>query len=142
MYCNNKLAFIVLVTGIFGLLIFVMSSVSYNQSSAQAEPEQCKTSLSLNTYPSSGGSASFDLGFPVTIIGMLKCGVTVFGLDTITITGINGEGETITTDAYGKYAFGVRLLQGVHDLQAHFAGDNTHNPADSNVKTITIAERG
>ena len=133
---SNKITMAAAVTGILTFSILAMASLSINQASAQMA--DCQTTLSLASFPGTGtvGTSGF---LHVNLLGELKCGDSGIDGATVIISGIDeGTGDVITNEL-GKYSLPVRLGPGEFELQAYFAGDETHISASA-TKTLQVNE--
>lgn len=131
---NNNIILLTAVTAVLILSMLAMTLLPAKQITAQ-----CATTLTLGAYPNKGmvGLDSNTLG--VSLFGDLKCGDEGIKGATITITGLDGDDKTITTDNFGSYGTQVRLSPGVYTIEATYDGDDQNSPASA-MKTITANE--
>lgn len=99
----------------------------------------CQPILTLSSNPNGGTVASGSM-LPVYLLGELKCGESIIGGANIIITGLDDNSNNIQTNENGKYSLSVLLSPGIYNIEAYFAGDNTHSSASA-TKTITVKER-
>ena len=133
---NNKITILSAATGILVLSILTTISISTNQ--VRGQFADCQPVLSLTSNPKSGTVASRST-LPVFLLGELKCGDSgIVGAD-IVITGIDNSSNNVQTNENWKYNLSVRLSPWVYNIEAYFAGDDTHSSASA-VKSITVNE--
>ena len=132
----NKMTMIVAIAGFLTFSIIVMASLSSNPVSAQMA--DCQPTLSLTSFPRTGTVGS-DGTLPVNLLGELKCGDSGINGATVIISGIDEGTRDVITNEFGKYSLPVRLGPGEYELQAYFAGDETHISASA-TKTLQVNE--
>lgn len=135
-YKTTRITILSVAIGISVLSILATILISTSQASAQIA--DCQPALSLTSNPRSGTVASGST-LPVVLLGELKCGDAVIGGADIVITGIDDNSNNVQTNENGKYSLSVRLSPGVYNIEAYFAGDDTHSSASAS-KTITVNE--
>jgi hypothetical protein len=136
MNSKNKIAIIVVLAGFLTFSMLALTSLSINQASAQMA--DCQTTLSLTSFPRTGTVGS-DGTLPVNLLGELKCGDSGINGATVIISGIDEGTRDVITNEFGKYSLPVRLGPGEYELQAYFAGDETHISASA-TKTLQVNE--
>jgi hypothetical protein len=128
MNSKNNITLFATIAGILTFSILAMASLSINQASAQMA--DCQTTLSLASSPRTG-TVSTSGFLQVNLLGELKCGDSGIGGATVIISGIDEGSRDVITDEFGKYSSQARLGPGGYELQAYFAGDETHISASA-----------
>ena len=137
MNSKNKITLFATIAAFLTFSILAMaSSLSINQASAQMA--DCQTTLSLASSPRTG-TVSTSGFLQVNLLGELKCGDSGIGGATVIISGIDEGSRDVITDEFGKYSSQARLGPGGYELQAYFAGDETHISASA-TKTLQVNE--
>ena len=137
MNSKNKITLFATIAAFLTFSILAMaSSLSINQASAQMA--DCQTTLSLASFPGTGtvGTSGF---LHVNLLGELKCGDSGIDGATVIISGIDEGSRDVITNEFGKYSLPVQLGPGEYELQAYFAGDETHISASA-TKTLQVNE--
>jgi len=128
MISKNKITLFATIAAFLTFSILAMASLSINQASAQMA--DCQTTLSLASSPRTG-TVSTSGFLQVNLLGELKCWDSGIGGATVIISGIDEGSRDVITDEFGKYSSQARLGPGGYELQAYFAGDETHISASA-----------